>query len=348
LPYAPVTSDCAAQYLTPEARQAALRRVFDFYLHTAWMANRLLDPHRMPINLDPREPGGCVHPLADTAAALAWFDAEYACLLATQRAAAHDRHRTVWQLAWALDTYHARRGYEHNRLTAWQAAVSSAERLPDPAAHALVHRYLGRVYGKLGRYQDAMEHLNHALALAERQRDRLGRAHGHRLLAQAWERRGDDHRALDHGERSLRLFCAERNPVWEGKARTALGWYHARLGQYAQARGHSTTALALHRRYHNPAGEANSLDTLGFIAHQSGQHHQAVDYYRQSLVLRRDLGDTAAAATTPRRAWPSVCGLGQFREARASWLEALALYQVQQRDEDTARVQRQLDQLKCD
>jgi tetratricopeptide (TPR) repeat protein len=339
-------TDLAAKHLTPEARRAALRRAFDFYLHTAWTANRLLDPHRMPISLDPLEPSGYIHPLADAAAALAWFDAEYTCLLAAQRAAAaQGEHRTAWQLAWALDTYHARRGLEHDRVTTWQTAVASAERVPDPAAHALVHRYLGRVYGKLGQHHQAMEHLEHALELAELQRDRIGQAHAHRLLAQVWERRGDDHRALDHGERSLRLYCAERNPVWEGKARTALGWYHARLGHYMQARRHSATALALHRRYHNPAGEANTLDTLGFVAHHTGHHHDAAEYYRQSLALRHDLGDTAAAATTLDELGHLHMTLGQLREARAVWLEALELYQAQQRDKDTARMQRQLNEL---
>src|SRR5579872_6016913 len=64
------------------ARTAALRRVTDFYLHTAVAGRRWLYACFPPIDLG--EPAvGCVpFPVADQAAAVAWFDAEYACLLA--------------------------------------------------------------------------------------------------------------------------------------------------------------------------------------------------------------------------------------------------------------------------
>ena len=87
------------------ARTAALRRVTDFYLHTAVAGLRWLSAGGPPIDLG--EPAvGCVPPpLADQAAAVEWFDAEYACLLAARDlAVAEGWHSRAWQLARAMSS----------------------------------------------------------------------------------------------------------------------------------------------------------------------------------------------------------------------------------------------------
>ncbi|HEX6346569.1 AfsR/SARP family transcriptional regulator, partial [Umezawaea sp.] len=80
--------------LDEPVRRAALDRVVDFYLHTAHAADRLLDPHRAPVRLDPPTPGTHPHPLADLPAALAWLEDHHPHLLAAQQtAAAGGRHQ---------------------------------------------------------------------------------------------------------------------------------------------------------------------------------------------------------------------------------------------------------------
>jgi hypothetical protein len=84
-----------------EGRSDALRRVADHYLHTAFAADRLLDPQRPPIELDPPDGASTPEVLADPASALAWFSIEYVALIATQRLAVDSGwHRHAWQLAW--------------------------------------------------------------------------------------------------------------------------------------------------------------------------------------------------------------------------------------------------------
>lgn len=75
----------ATHLLADEVREAALRRVVDFYLHTAYTADHLLRPHRPPLRLDAPTLGVDVPQLPDTPAAMAWFDAEHANLLAIQQ-----------------------------------------------------------------------------------------------------------------------------------------------------------------------------------------------------------------------------------------------------------------------
>ncbi|WP_433272741.1 ATP-binding protein [Actinosynnema sp. CS-041913] len=336
----------AQQDLPEDLRDAALERVVDFYLHTAHAANRLLNPHRTTTPLDPPAPGAHPHPLPDAPAALAWLSTEHACLLAAQHTGAtRHRHQVVWQLAWALTTFHDWQGHRHDALAVWRAAADAVAHLPDPTTHVRTHRNLGRAYAELGRHEQALEHLHRALALAEHHHDSTHQAQTHLTLAWAWERRGDDRQALECARHALDLYRTLDHPVWEAHALNAVGWCAARLGAYDTARAHCQEALTLHRRQAYPAGEATALDSLGFIDHRTGHHQQAIDHYRQALTLRRSRGHTVTAAGTLDRLGHPHAALGQHDQARAVWQQALRLYRQLGRSTDAQRVQRQLDEL---
>jgi hypothetical protein len=91
---------------TEAEQQAALTRLFDYYLHTAAAAMDTLFPadrHRRPRIPRPATP---VPPLADPAAAREWLDAERAALVAaTAHTAAHDWPGHATRLAATLSSY---------------------------------------------------------------------------------------------------------------------------------------------------------------------------------------------------------------------------------------------------
>ncbi|ONI92059.1 tetratricopeptide repeat protein [Saccharothrix sp. ALI-22-I] len=332
--------------LTEQEREAGQRRVLDFYTHTAYAANRLVDPHRPAMRLDPPAPGVHPVPLPDGPAARTWLDAEYRNLVAAQRTAATRAwHHTVWQLAWTLTTFQQWQGHLHDQVVVWRAGLDAAEHLPDPAARILAHRLLGRVHSDLRRAVEATAHLDSALALAEQHHDPTEQAHTHMQLALIWQRRGDDRRALHHGAQALNLFRTVDQPVSEARALNTVGWYAARTGDHDTALARCRAALALFREHHHPQGEADTLDSLGWIAHRTGNHGDAVDHYRAALALFRELGNTYQSAETLDQLGDPHLALGQQDEARAVWREALELYRQQGRDNDIERVRRQLDAL---
>ncbi len=324
--------------LDEAVREAALRRVVDFYLHTAHAADRLVYLHRVDIELDP--PSCSPHPVPDVAAAMEWFGAEHLCLLAAQQtAAAREWHRAAWQLAWSLSTFHQLRGHHRDQINTWQVALVAAGQLPAPAVSVLGHRQIGLVHAELGRHDQAMDHLRQALVLAERQGDQTAQAHTHTALARAGEQQGDDRRALEHSLRSLELCRALGNAVWEAGALNGVGWYAARLGDHDQAREHCLAALAIYRTHHDPAGEAGALDSLGYIAHHAGEHEVAIDHYRESLALQRELAFDYGIAEALTGLGAPHAALGRHEQARAAWQDALEIYQQQGRAEEAQRVQ---------
>jgi tetratricopeptide (TPR) repeat protein len=323
---------------------AAMRRVVDFHLHSAHAADRVLNPHREPIDLAPPATPVCTP--TDDPTALAWFDTEHDGVVAAQgMAAERGWHQVVWDLAWTLETYHRRRGLLRDRLVVWQRGLAALDHVTNPAAQILTHRLLGRAHCELGRHDEADDHLLQALALAERHHDRTNQAHLHRTLASARAARGDLLKAHDHASEALRLCRELDNPVWEGRALNAVGWYAALLGSHTEARERCEAALELFRRHRDPEGEATTLDSLGFIAHGTGDHDKAVAHYEAALALCRELGTTAEeAGTLDRLGWPCAA-LGRHDGARAVWREAAELFGKLGRDEDAERVRRQLTEL---
>lgn len=335
-----------ADGLPTEIRETALRRVVDFYTHTAHATARVLDPHRDRARLDPPTAGIHPHPMPDATAAWAWLDTEHACLLAAQRTAtAHAWHSTVWHLAWSLYTFHYRRGHRHDQLTMWQAAADAATHLPDPTARTHARRLLGTAHTDLGLYKEALDHLHQALALAEHHQNPVQQARTHRALARAWEQQEYNQQALDHARRARDLYRGLAQPVAEADALNSLGWCAARLNDYNTAREHCQTALTMHRHHHDPMGEATTLDSLGYIDHHSGYHHQAIDHYRHALTLYQSHDNTYEIAGTLDRLGHPHAALGQHDQARTVWQKALTLYNEQGRTADAERVQQQLDDL---
>jgi DNA-binding SARP family transcriptional activator len=338
-----------------DERDAALRRLLDFYTEVACAADYLLDPARRPLRLDSSaigvwEPGqpelpktAALPELPDSSAALSWFQVEHANLLAAQRTAvAHAWHATVWQLAWALCTFQNRRGLPADALVQWQAAAEAAVHLPGYIARTFALRFLGYTHAELGEYPTAVGHLHEALALAEDHRDRTEQARCYLMLGRVWQLSGDYEQALSHSLRAADLHHGFGQPAWEAEALNSVGWCAAHLGDYDTARARCQAALALQRDHHDPDGEAATLDSLGFIERRCGNQQRAIELYQQALALRRGLDDTYACAGVLGSLGELHATLGQHHQARRAWEEALELYRAYQRDRDVERVRRQL------
>lgn len=333
-----------AQDDSPDRRNAALQRVVDFYLHTAYAGDRLLDLKRpAPIALG-QPVAKCVpHALKDPAAALAWFDIEHPCLLATQKLAARQGwYASTWQLAWTLSSFQFRRGHLHDFVAVWRVGLAAVSRLDAPATRCLAHRLLGQACTFARLSAEAIDNLQQALTLAEQIGDACEQAHTHRALAWAWEQQGDDQQALIHASDALCLYEALDNAVWEARALKLVGWLYARLDRYQDARIYCENALALIRQHHHREGEADTLDSLGYIAHHTGEYADAIDYYHQALILFRDLGSTYDEANVLSRLGEVHIALGQHGEAYDVWQQARDLYQAQHRTADVEHIQQRI------
>src|SRR5215475_15657184 len=98
----------------------------------------MIDPYFAPVAAPPApRPGVVIGGPASGEAAVNWFTAERAALLAAVPLAARaDSPTHAWQLAWALSTYLLRQGLWTEQATACRVALDAARRVGDTAGEA--------------------------------------------------------------------------------------------------------------------------------------------------------------------------------------------------------------------
>jgi tetratricopeptide (TPR) repeat protein len=304
----------------------AVTRLLDFYVHTAWAADRLLYPARDPIEVPLAGGTGAGTPLADHAAAMDWLAAEHRVLLAAARLAAdtgHDAH--AWQLAWALDTFLFRRGHWHEQIPLWTAALGAAERLGDLTALAVAHRSIGRQNIGAGHHDKARDHLARAAELYSQTGNHAGQGFVHNTLGQLSSASNDYHRALDHTAQALELYRLAGSPRGQAIALSQFGWFNDMLGNYEEAIPYCEQALALHRQVGDRRGEADVLDSLGYAHHHLGRHAEAAARYRQGIDLVHALGDQYAEAQILDHLGDTLAAAGNRPAAEKAWTAAVRI-----------------------
>jgi len=303
-------------------RHAAIHRLLDHYLHTAYAGARLLHPHRDRITVASAETGTAA--LAGPEQAMAWFGVEYPVLLAAIDLAARDGFDThAWQLAWAMGDYFDRRGLWHDWASSMATALDAARRLGDRQAEAYAHRGLGRACAQMGRLTYAHTHFQQALRISGRAGDDTGQAHSHLNLAWMFGQQGRHAEALAHAQQALEHYQTAGHRPGQARALNSVGWRHAQLHRYEQALNCCNQALGLLQEIGDHRGEANTWDSLGYSYHHLGRHSQAIVCYQHAVDLFRAVGDRYYEADTLSHLGDIQYAAGAVEAADKSWRDAL-------------------------
>ena len=308
-----------------DERHAALRRVLDHYLHTGFGADRVLDPQRRPIALDPPSPGVSPERCRGYEPAMGWFTAERAVLVsAVKRAGAVGCDDHAWKLTWVLATFFDRQGLWHDLLDTHHRALASARRLADRDGQARMHRGLGRAYTELRRPEDARAHLQQALNLFGQLGDDVGIARAHLNLAWSFERQ-DPGEAVRQARHALTFYKAAGDRSGQARALNAFGWYQAQCGNHEQALLACQQALGMLQELGDRRGEATTEDSIGYAYHHLGDHDRAVACYLRSANLHHQLGNRYYEALTFSHLGDTHEASGRPEAARRAWHRTLAI-----------------------
>ncbi len=329
----------------PAERRAAVHRLLDHCLHTAYAADLALHPHFSAISLPSLAGGVTPESPKNRSAATAWFAAEVPVLLAAVPLAARfgfEGH--AWRLAWAMGGFLHRQGHWQDWLGTQQIALAAASRIGDQAGQAHAHRSLGLACSRLRRYEEADDHLRRALDLFTDVGDDAGQAHTCLNLGQLAERRRDYHQALDHSRRALALFGRAGNRAGQGYTLNAVGWQEALLGNYQRALESCGEALKMLQEVDDVQGQADTWDSLGHAHHQLGDDRRAIACYEHALELFRQVNDRYAEASTYVNLGGSHRALADLGATRAAWRRALTILD-ELGDADADSIRADLEQL---
>jgi len=321
-------------------RDAAIRRLLDWYLHTADHAARLLYPQMLRLTLPPPAPApGPGRPPAgfdDHAGALAWLAAERANLLAAvQHAADHGPPEAAWLLADTLRGYFWHSRYVVDWMRVAQAALPAAVAAGDQRGQAAIQFSLGAAYYSVGRYPLAIQHYTAAAELAGQASWVEGEAAGLGNLGIVHTDLGELRRAADCHRRALALNRQTGRLAGQANNLVNLGGIHRELGELRQAGGYQAAALALYRQIGALAGEAIALSNLGDVQRNLGQLGRAEANLTRALALYRQVGTRYGEAGTLRDLAAVHRDTGHDRQALelAQAAQALARELGDRRDE---------------
>lgn len=312
---------------SPSERRAALRRVLDHYLHTAYAADRMLNAHRDdPITLEPAASGVRAGSPAHHQAALAWFSAEEPVLQAMLRQAVREGLDTyAWQLAWTLTQFMDRECHWHDAAVVQEEALRATMRLGDPRGEAVIRGCLAYAYIRLNRFEEACQHLLAALARYERLGEHTGMGHVHRTIAWILDCQGRYREALPEVHTALELFRAGGHRTGEARALNAIGWFHSRLGEHEAALDYCSRGLSLLREIGDRFDEGDTLDSMGRAYHQLGRYDRAAACYREAIELYAEFGDRYDEGDALAALGDAHAGAGDRDGARRAWTRAVQI-----------------------
>ena len=308
------------------SQHAALRRLFDHYLHTGIAADRLLYPARDPLLLDPASDGVTPERLAGHEQAVDWFEAEYEGLLAAvSQAGTAGFGGHAWKLAWALSDFMERRGYWSDWARIQRAALAAASGLGDLTGMARAHRALGSALIKLGARDDARTHLEAAHAACRQGGEQVGEARVGLDLAMLAEQDGNEPEALLHAERALSLLVKAGHRAGQGRALNSVGWYYAKMGRVQRAISLCERAVALCAELGDQVGEAAAWDSLGLCHRRLADYPAAIACSRRSVELTGLIGDRYHQADALVRTGDTYQAAGDLTAARGAWQQAMLI-----------------------
>jgi tetratricopeptide (TPR) repeat protein/DNA-binding SARP family transcriptional activator len=277
---------------SPEDHHAALTRLFDYYLHTAAVAMDTVQPAGQPHQLHLPSPAGPTPPGADPTTAQHWLDTEGANLAAIiAYTAAYGWHAHATRLANTVLLRYLETGVRYpDALALYTHVQRAAHHTNDHTTEALALTHLGLVYWEQGRYQQATDHYQQALAISRDIGDRIGEAFALTGVGVVYWQQGRYQQATDHHQQALAISRENGSQVGEILALAHLGLVHWQQGRYQQTTDHLQQAVAISRDIGYRAVEAFALAGLGFVHGRQGRYQQASDHLRQALEISRDIG----------------------------------------------------------
>ena len=188
-------------------RRAATDRLLQYYLHSSFNAQVVLEPNRTPIEPPPPLPGVVPERPATYDAALTWFASQREVLKEAVRLAADAGHGIVpWQLAITMQQYLQWAGYFQDWEDVMGVALHAARRSHEAVGEAHVLRSLAGAHHLFGANDESLRLLADALRIFEERDMRLEQGLVHNNFHRVFSALGRHDRALEHSEKALSLF----------------------------------------------------------------------------------------------------------------------------------------------
>ena len=311
----------------PDAdRDAALDRLFDYYLHTAACVAGLLYPFDAPLHPEIPASHTPVPRFADGDAARKWFAAEQANVLATAAyATAHGRPRHAVLLSKTLWRHFEVIGHYQDAMSLHRHALDAARALRDGASEGRVLSSLGAVHWQFGRYAEALDQHKHALSLVQEANDRPAEGQVLQNLGIVYWQLGRFREAVDCFQQALAVRLATGFRAAAGMTLNNLAAAYVHLGRNDEAVESFRQAVDIEQESNNRLGEGVSLGNLAFVYARLGRYDESIDHSIRALAIHREIANRPTEGYALGNLGLAYERLDRFAEAEDHLKQALAL-----------------------
>jgi tetratricopeptide (TPR) repeat protein len=315
-------TDQARSEEPPEQQDAALRRVLDWYLHTADAAQTWLKPAGEHVPLT--GPTTAVPPLAfaDYNAAADWSEREqgnYSSLVRAAVSAGLDQ--LAWRLAETLWNALSPSASYLDWLDIGRAGLAAAERCHDTPAQMRLLTNLGIALRMLNRLEDALGRHRQVLALARGSQNRGEEARSLNLIGLIEIRTRRLDQAERHFVRAEAIFRGqEDDPRRAAMALSNLARARLAAGRLIDAATAVRQALSTHRVMKNQQSIGNALNIAAELHLECGEIEEAQRAIDEAL-------DIALGLRSHRLEGYWLLTLGDIQRTAGQYGDALASYQ---------------------
>jgi tetratricopeptide (TPR) repeat protein len=346
-------SEQAQRELSGEERAAALRRLLEWYLHSADAAQGHVYPEAAHIPLDEVSDGVTPLSFADYADAARWHEEERQNLMGAVRAAEKaGMDRLAWQLPAVLRSLHMTFNPFDDWFAMGEIGLRAARRVADRAGEGGVRYSLAMACLRSHRLAESAAQFEELLAIRREFGDRLGEAAALEGLGLVRLRQRELDVADEVFGRALSLFV-ELNLARSVSSLENLALVSYEKGDLARAHEQITQAIERHAQTTGRQKRGNALRILSAIQRERGEHESALRTIQSALELAHnkvsegywllELGAAQQAVGRPGEALVSYQRsavihrrLGdRAREARA-WQGAGEVYRAMERFEEAA------------
>ncbi|MFE0026075.1 BTAD domain-containing putative transcriptional regulator [Amycolatopsis sp. NPDC059021] len=309
---------------TGETRTAALTRLVDWYLASAFNASYAMRPERYYRLLDADGTGGLE--FGDYHEALDWFGDECGNLIAAVHLACDLRlYGSCWQLAWLAQSYFAAKARLDDWRAVFEVALEAARAERNRPGEAGILSGLGVVNGVARDYAESRRYLEQVLAIQRELGSAEGQARAQYNLAMAAHNLDDLPWAYEHGVEALRIVRSLGLRGFEASVLRALGDICTSMGDHGQALELADTALAIERPNGRPEDGRFSLHTRGTALIGLGKYDEGIACMRRAVDMFFTMGEQYEAADVLAQLGSHHLRHGARAEARDCWLRSVRL-----------------------
>ncbi len=301
-------------------RDAAMRRVLTWYLHTAAAAARTIDPGRRHVDLDGSALPGVPVTFAGQDDALRWLESERPNLLAAVACASRRHvHQIAWKLPVTLWDLFDRRSRWADWIEAVETGLASAQRLGDLPAQSWLLNHLAIAHQQAGDSPTAISCFQRALVIRREQQDRRGEATVLANLGRTYSEVGMQTQATECLSAALAIFQDTGRLREQGICWSLISATCRRLGQFEGAMTSARQAVDLIGACGDEPEQSGALIQLAMASMCLAKPEDAIAHAARATQLSRKHGDrrTEAEALIILGQACSDCGhAGQARKRR--------------------------------